>query len=158
MGDWSGFLRALAAFVGEVEDYNDVIAAALIVLCVVAVVVLRSKTRKAQVNVFYCFAACLVVVLIIGHYGQQPTPKPGPLPLPPIPRPQPDTPAEATPTCADYIPIKELGWRGGHKTKFCRARGWNAGNFNPWGKYKDGGFCMKGDVKACRAQIMENTK
>ena len=49
----------------------------------------------------------------------------------------------------------ELGWNGGHKTKFCLRRGFDGMTNHPNSSYKahGGGWCYKGDVQACTAQL-----
>ena len=52
-----------------------------------------------------------------------------------------------------YMSIRALGWRSGHKTDFCKANGYEHGNFN-WGEYKNGGICASGpEPDVCRAAI-----
>jgi len=60
------------------------------------------------------------------------------------------TPAAAE--CKKIEAITALGWRSGHKTKFCTARGFD-GVYNPYGDYGAGGFCYQGDKSACVDQI-----
>lgn len=55
-------------------------------------------------------------------------------------------------SCQAVILLKQLGWRSGHKTKFCLARGYD-GVHNPFSSYGDGGFCFKGPSTACIAEI-----
>jgi pimeloyl-ACP methyl ester carboxylesterase len=51
------------------------------------------------------------------------------------------------------ISIRTLGWRSGHKTRFCIANGYPAGNFNQ-GSYKNGGICMDGiEPSVCQAHV-----
>lgn len=51
----------------------------------------------------------------------------------------------------EYIHIKNLGWSSGHKTNFCKANGYEQGNFNQ-GDYKNGGICLKGpNPQICKA-------
>jgi len=53
--------------------------------------------------------------------------------------------------CTKVRSIKELGWRKGHKTKFCIARGYQGVTNFPNGSYRSngGGFCFTGDQQAC---------
>jgi len=63
-------------------------------------------------------------------------------------------PMAQAPTCEAIIFIKELGWTGGHKTNFCKSKGYNAGNYNPpTNSYRDGGYCFKGEYAACKAIV-----
>jgi hypothetical protein len=55
-------------------------------------------------------------------------------------------------TCNKVVSIRELGWRSGHKTKFCKAHGF-AGVHNPFGDYSQGGYCYSGDLDTCMAQV-----
>jgi len=64
---------------------------------------------------------------------------------------QPASGATATasePSCKEIRPIKELGWRRGHKTNYCRDMGYD-GVHNPYDNYAAGGYCFKGDAAAC---------
>lgn len=67
-----------------------------------------------------------------------------------------DPPAVIPPSpekiCTAIKSLKELGWRSGHKTKFCIAKKYD-GVHNPFGDYGAGGFCFKGDPQACIAEI-----
>jgi CheY-like chemotaxis protein len=56
------------------------------------------------------------------------------------------------PICKSVVHIKSLGWREGNKTEFCRTSGYD-GNFNPFEKYRDGGYCYRGDLNACMKQV-----
>ena len=49
----------------------------------------------------------------------------------------------------------ELGWDSGHKTNFCKKRGFDGVTNHPGSKYKDhgGGWCYKGDNNACTASL-----
>lgn len=66
----------------------------------------------------------------------------------------PDPVVQAPPTCQTIKSIRSLGWRSGHKTKFCMRQGFD-GVHNPYGDYGAGGFCFKGDSKACIAEIQK---
>lgn len=59
---------------------------------------------------------------------------------------------EPTAICEKIVSIKSLGWSHGHKTNFCIAKGYD-GIHNPFGDYSSGGFCFKGDSKACIADM-----
>lgn len=50
--------------------------------------------------------------------------------------------------------IRSLGWRSGHKTNFCKARGFD-GVFNPYGDYSAGGFCFQGDAELCKTEALK---
>jgi hypothetical protein len=53
-----------------------------------------------------------------------------------------------------YVSIRALGWRDGHKTNFCKANGYEDGNFNQ-GEYRNGGICMSGpEPDICKAAIL----
>ena len=54
--------------------------------------------------------------------------------------------------CQEITPIQSLGWRSGHKTNFCISRGFS-GVHNPFGNYKSGGFCFKGEAEICISEI-----
>ena len=62
------------------------------------------------------------------------------------------SPMAPTVACTDVKNLRELGWRSGHKTKFCQAKGYS-GVFNPFGDYSLGGFCFTGDSAACQSKI-----
>jgi hypothetical protein len=50
----------------------------------------------------------------------------------------------------------DLGWQGGNKSKFCRARGFEYGMVNlPNSNYKEqgGGWCYRGDRQACNDSL-----
>ena len=54
--------------------------------------------------------------------------------------------------------IKNLGWRSGHKTKFCIKRGYegviSAAECKRGSSYSDGGWCFKkGAQQSCRTQL-----
>jgi len=66
----------------------------------------------------------------------------------------PDPVVPARPTCQGIQSIRELGWRSGHKTKFCIKKGYDGVN-NPFGDYGAGGFCFKGDSEACVVEIQK---
>jgi hypothetical protein len=51
--------------------------------------------------------------------------------------------------------IRSLGWTGGHKTNFCKKKGYD-GVFNPYGDYSAGGFCFQGDAEACKTQALKS--
>lgn len=57
--------------------------------------------------------------------------------------------------CA-FMSIKALGWSGGHKTNFCKANGYEHGNFNQ-GDYSNGGICITGkEPQVCKDQVTGN--
>jgi hypothetical protein len=58
--------------------------------------------------------------------------------------------------CGGIQSIRELGWREGHKTNYCIAKGFN-GVFNPYGDYSAGGFCYRGPVDACLTEIKKES-
>jgi hypothetical protein len=63
------------------------------------------------------------------------------------------TPSSAPkPTCLAIKSIRELGWKSGHKTNFCRERGYD-GVHNPFGNYSAGGSCFRGDAAVCISEI-----
>ncbi|MBX3634129.1 MAG: hypothetical protein KF683_01820 [Rubrivivax sp.] len=49
----------------------------------------------------------------------------------------------------------ELGWSGGHKTKFCRKKGFDGMTNHPNSSYKQhgGGWCYKGSSEACTQSL-----
>jgi hypothetical protein len=53
--------------------------------------------------------------------------------------------------CAKVRPLKDLGWRSGHKTNFCKGKGYKGVTNFPHSDYRDydGGFCYSGDKNAC---------
>jgi hypothetical protein len=57
--------------------------------------------------------------------------------------------------CEKTASIRELGWRSGHKTKFCIEHGYD-GVHNPFGSYSSGGYCFKGNSQACIAKIQSD--
>lgn len=68
----------------------------------------------------------------------------------------PDPVVPTPPTCQKIKSIRELGWRSGHKTKFCTNHEEKYdGVYNPFGDYGAGGFCFKGDSQACIAEIQK---
>ena len=63
-------------------------------------------------------------------------------------------PAQPTsPPCEKVASLKALGWSSGHKTNFCKARGFDD-VYNPYGVYSAGGFCFKGPSNVCIPEIM----
>jgi hypothetical protein len=58
--------------------------------------------------------------------------------------------------CNEVKDMRQLGWSGGNKGDFCRARGYD-GNWNPTAKgyrdYRDGGLCYKGQAEACYSYV-----
>jgi hypothetical protein len=48
--------------------------------------------------------------------------------------------------------VRKLSWTSGHKTKFCRSRGYD-GVDNPFGNYSAGGYCFEGDAATCISAI-----
>jgi len=48
----------------------------------------------------------------------------------------------------DCVDMKALGWRGGHKTRFCQRAGYDGVKPKP-GDYKKGGWCYRGDPGIC---------
>lgn len=59
--------------------------------------------------------------------------------------------------CARIASIRDLGWSHGHKTNFCKARGYDSVQ-NPFGEYSAGGYCYSGDIEACTAKIQSALK
>lgn len=53
--------------------------------------------------------------------------------------------------CQKVRPLEELGWGSGHKTNFCRSKGYEGMTNFPNSKYRDygGGFCYTGDRNEC---------
>lgn len=53
--------------------------------------------------------------------------------------------------CDMIRPLRELGYGDGHKSRFCRRKGYEGMTNFPHSKYHDygGGFCYTGDAKAC---------
>lgn len=66
-----------------------------------------------------------------------------------VPQPEQQPPP---PKCESVVDIRSLGWRSGHKTKFCQARNYD-GNFNPFSEYSTGGYCYRGDREACEQLV-----
>jgi len=65
-------------------------------------------------------------------------------------------PTNPEPVCA-YIAIRALGWEHGHKTNFCRAAGYEVGNFNQ-GEYSNGGICLTGpNPEICREKVQNRS-
>lgn len=60
-------------------------------------------------------------------------------------------------TCAKVVSIRSLGWRSGHKTRFCQGHGFESVH-NPFGDYSAGGFCYSGDLDACMAKVQSGAK
>jgi hypothetical protein len=60
-------------------------------------------------------------------------------------------------TCNKVVSIRELGWRSGHKTNFCKAHGY-AGVHNPFGDYSLGGYCYSGDLDTCMAEVQSGSQ
>ena len=54
--------------------------------------------------------------------------------------------------CKKFTSVKALGWKSGHKTKFCQSVGYQD-VFNPFGDYSAGGYCFTGEKQACIAAI-----
>lgn len=59
--------------------------------------------------------------------------------------------------CTRIESIRALGWRSGHKTRFCIAKGFD-GVHNPFGEYSAGGYCYTGNADACIAKIQGTVK
>lgn len=59
--------------------------------------------------------------------------------------------ASSSAECVKVRPLKDLGWRSGHKTRFCRNKGYRSVTNFPGSKYRDfdGGFCYTGKKAAC---------
>lgn len=68
-------------------------------------------------------------------------------------QPEPEAMAADLPpsACKRISPLRSLGYTGGHKTNFCRDRGYDGMTNFPDSDYKDhgGGFCYSGNDKAC---------
>lgn len=60
-------------------------------------------------------------------------------------------------TCEKIVSIRELGWRSGHKSRFCQANGYQDVH-NPFGDYSAGGFCYSGSLNACMAKVFSRAK
>ena len=64
--------------------------------------------------------------------------------------------ARLQPGCTEVKNLHyDLGWQGGHKSNFCRGRGYDDVTNHPGSSYKDhgGGWCYKGDRGACTASL-----
>ena len=57
--------------------------------------------------------------------------------------------------CEAIKPLSELGYRSGHKTRFCKARGYTSMTNYARSDYRDygGGFCFRGERQACTASL-----
>jgi hypothetical protein len=136
--------QSAPALVAGVKDWFGVIALALILLGMLAYPTTNGAGPKVRAGTFIFLVVCFLGALGIAAF------------VPPPSRTK-DTADDLYPEyikCLGYTPIKQLGWTEDHKTDFCKERGWDAGNFNPGGRYADGGYCMKGDGAVCRKAIL----
>jgi hypothetical protein len=130
--------------VAAVEDWFGVIALTLILLSFLAIPMTKDVNPNVRTGAFIFLIICFLRTLGVAVFVPRPTAEGSAI----------EQPYPAYADCLGYVPIKQLGWSTGHKSNYCRARGWDAGNFNPPGnEYKDGGYCMKGDADVCREAI-----
>jgi hypothetical protein len=57
--------------------------------------------------------------------------------------------------CMKVRPLDDLGYGSGHKTRFCKSKGYAGVTNFPGSDYRDygGGFCYTGDKKACLREM-----
>jgi hypothetical protein len=62
--------------------------------------------------------------------------------------------------CEKVRPLRDLGYGSGHKTKFCKRKGYAGVTNFPNSDYRDygGGFCYTGEQQACLREMRGQRK